>query len=232
MLVATEGTGTGPGGGTLCATEQQGDRPQPEDETRAFLPELVETDVSFPCLIARFSPDGKKFCVATSAGECIICFKDQDQCWAAWKMRFVDDFSGSITAISWCGNIFLALGSTDQKVRVYSTVIQENVRSQRNRKNAGGAEMDGGETPSAPGIPTFGQNVLTLQKADAWVTALAFNQSGMLLAVSQMDSTITVCNMVTKEEEMIRWTGYPFTNSRLENPNRLRFRLCTCLFLL
>ncbi|CAD7945044.1 unnamed protein product [Amoebophrya sp. A120] len=340
--------------------------PVPNEE-HVYQPELVQMDVEFGCVCARWSPDASRFAVATVAGECVVCTRRQERSgdvWSAWRISLQQPSSsvplrsgGSmssyfsfsqqqqqgahgphpITALAWCGNLFLCVGGADKSARVYSTFAGRDASSvgvknhsasagtsSESKTKAGGAtghqnqggnknsgatstnnrpanpgeadvlfpeleaaaadKMDvdddgclsppeewatgagGGatssrgtehenqknvkavgqereqsneqvgptpssSTPAAPPpaqpetppqlAPPFGTCVLEAGNAHSWVTCATFQQKAMLLAVCRQDSSITITNMVTREEHIINYTGYPLSCVAFLAPNIL-----------
>uniref|UniRef100_A0A7S3GG97 Actin-related protein 2/3 complex subunit n=1 Tax=Palpitomonas bilix TaxID=652834 RepID=A0A7S3GG97_9EUKA len=151
-----------------------------EDDT--WKPTLVILRQNRACTHVRWSPQENKFAVASGAKCVSVCYFEEENDW--WVSKVIKEdkakvpiFGSTVTSVAWHhGNILLATGSSDNKVRLISTAVK-GVDSKR-PKSMFGVDK-----------PAFGKVVAEFEST-GWVEGLAFSPSGATVAWTGQDSSI------------------------------------------
>ena len=144
---------------------------------------LVLLRINRAATCVKWSPDENKFAVGSGARIISVCYYDKDNDW--WVAKHIKKpLRSTITTIDWHpNNILLAAGSTDYKVRVFSTYIKD-------------IEAKPGATPWGAKMP-FANLMSEFSNSDSgggWVHDVCFSSDGHMLAWVAHDSSITVAS--------------------------------------
>ena len=131
----------------------------------------------------RWSPKENKFAVGSGARIISICYFDKDNDW--WVAKHIKKpLRSTITCLDWHpNNVLLAAGSTDYKVRVFSTYVKD-------------IEPKPGPTVWGAKMP-FANLMSELSNSDSgggWVHSVAFSEDGAQVAWVAHDSSIAVAS--------------------------------------
>ena len=138
-------------------------------------PSLVILRIERAALDVKWSPDGQKFAVGSSAKCVPVCYYEQENNW--WVSKIIKKHKSSVLAIAWHPNSQLvATGASDFRARVFSSYIP----------NVDTSEHLSAEFP-AP-VP-FG-DVYGEYSASGWIHAVAYSPSGSTLAFAGHDSSV------------------------------------------
>jgi actin related protein 2/3 complex subunit 1A/1B len=95
-----------------------------DDAEQRWRPSLVILRIDKAAMDVRWSPDGNKFAVASSAKTIPVCHYMADQDW--WVSKMIKKHKSTVTSVAWHPNSqVLATGSTDFKCKVWSARIEE-----------------------------------------------------------------------------------------------------------
>ena len=144
------------------------------DEAAAdWKPSLVLLRIMRAALDVKFSPNGEKFAVASSAKCVPVCYFEAQNNW--WVSKMIKKHKSSVLSVSWHPNSqIVATGSSDFKARVFCAYIADV-----------DAAQDSGGFPEVP----FGEIVAEFTCA-GWVHSVAYSPSGATLAFCGHDSSI------------------------------------------
>ena len=131
----------------------------------------------------RWSPQENKFAVGSGARIISICYFDKDNDW--WVAKHIKKpLRSTITCLDWHpNNILLAAGSTDYKVRVFSTYIKDI------EPKPGPTEW-GAKMPFANLMSEFANS----ETGGGWVHDVSFSHDGGLVVWVAHDSSISVAS--------------------------------------
>jgi len=144
---------------------------------------LVLLRINRAATCVRWSPQENKFAVGSGARIISICYFDQENDW--WIAKHIrKPIRSTITTVDWHpNNILLAAGSTDFKVRVFSTYIKEI--EAKPTATEWGAKM-----PFANLMTEFSNS----PTGGGWIHSVSFNSTGTRLAWVGHDSSIAVAD--------------------------------------
>jgi len=144
---------------------------------------LVLLRINRAATCVRWSPNENKFAVGSGARIISVCYYDKDNDW--WVAKHIKKpLRSTITTVDWHpNNILLAAGSTDYKVRVFSTYIKEIEAKP-------GATQWGTKMPFANLMSEFSNS----DTGGGWVHDVCFSADGLKLAWVAHDSSITVAS--------------------------------------
>ena len=147
-----------------------------DDGEKKWKPSLVILRIERAALDCRWSLDGQKFAVASSAKCVPVCYYESDNNW--WVSKMIKKHKSSVLSLAWhpCSTV-LATGSSDFRCRVFSAHIDG---------------VDGAQTAVAGyEAKPFGE-VLAEFVCGGWVHAVAYSPSGASLAFAGHDASISV----------------------------------------
>lgn len=144
---------------------------------------LVLLRINRAATCVRWSPNENKFAVGSGARIISVCYFDQENDW--WVAKHIrKPLRSTITTVDWHpNNILLAAGSTDFKVRVFSTYIKEI-----EPKPAG---TDWGAKMTFANLMAEFSNSPT---GGGWIHSVSFSHDGTRLAWVGHDSSIAVAD--------------------------------------
>lgn len=146
-------------------------------EEKKWKPSLVILRIERAALDCRWSLDGQKFAVASSAKCVPVCYYESDNNW--WVSKMIKKHKSSVLSIAWhpCSTV-LATGSSDFRCRIFSAHVDG---------------VDGDQPAEAGGYPSkpFGE-VLAEFTCGGWVHGVAYSPSGASLAFAGHDASISV----------------------------------------
>ena len=154
-----------------------------ESKHSLFRHTLVLLRINRAATCVRWSPLENKFAVGSGARIISICYYDKDNDW--WVAKHIKKpLRSTITCLDWHpNNILLAAGSTDYKVRVFSTYIKD-------------IEPKPGPTEWGAKMP-FANLMSELSNSDSgggWVHSVSFSRDGSRVAWVAHDSSIAVAS--------------------------------------
>ncbi|GMI29656.1 hypothetical protein TeGR_g12876 [Tetraparma gracilis] len=138
-------------------------------------PSLVILRIDRAALDVKWSPDGKKFAVA-SGSKCVpVCYFEAEHDW--WVSKMIKKHKSTVTKVAWHPNSqLLATGSTDFKARVFSTYVRQ---------------VDDAQDASTFPAAAFGEQCWETG-AHGWVNSVCWSPSGSALAWAGQDSSLSV----------------------------------------
>jgi len=148
-----------------------------EQSENEWKPILVLLRISRAATQVKWSPDGRKFAVASGAKVVPICSYDSGNHW--WISKQIKKHKSSVTSIAWSpNNKFIITGSTDMKARIFSAWL------------AGiDTDEDDGFGEVFPKQHEFGE-VLAEFEGTAWVNSVAWAPCSFRLAFATHASTV------------------------------------------
>ena len=154
-----------------------------ESKHSLFRHTLVLLRINRAATCVRWSPLENKFAVGSGARIISICYYDKDNDW--WVAKHIKKpLRSTITCLDWHpNNILLAAGSTDYKVRVFSTYIKD-------------IEAKPGPTEWGAKMP-FANMMSEMSNSDSgggWVHCVTFSVDGAKVAWVAHDSGIAVAS--------------------------------------
>ena len=149
------------------------------EESGVWRHTLVLLRINRAATFVRWSPAENKFAVGSGARIISVCFYDKDNDW--WVAKHIKrPLRSTITSLAWHpNNVLLAAGSTDYKVRVFSSYIKDI--EAKPRPTVWGSKMPFAQLMSEFSNPGGG-----------WVHSVAFSKDGQKLAWVSHDSSIAV----------------------------------------
>lgn len=147
-------------------------------EKDAWLPTTTVLRLPLSCTGVKWSDDGRKLAVASTAKVMPVLAYDATQDW--WVGKQLKAFKSSVTDIAWhpSGRV-LAAASTDMVCRIFAVAWQE----------ADGDNIDGAQFGT---LPKFGEVLMELGQSKSWVHGVAWNPAGTSLAVTCHNATVYV----------------------------------------
>jgi actin related protein 2/3 complex subunit 1A/1B len=180
-----------------------------DESSDKWHPNLVILRVDRAANQVRFSPDGKKFAVASSAKKVPVCHFEPEQKW--WVSQMIKKHKSTVLSLGWHPNSqIIATGSCDFRCRVFSCYVDlDNVD----------AEQDNG--PFNEGYP-FGELIAEFD-CKGWVEAVAWSPGGTTLAYCGHDSSITFVDFEGGEasSQTIKCKCLPFRDCKFVTDTRL-----------
>ncbi|CAG0902325.1 unnamed protein product [Cyprideis torosa] len=196
---------------------------------KKWKPTLVLLRINRAATCVKWSPKENKFAVGCGARLIAICYFEEENDW--WVSKHIKKpIKSTVTCVDWHpGNILLAAGSTDYKVRVYSAYVKEI--EEKPAPLPWGSKMPLGQvmaeyrsTSSGGGVklfvlihplhslgfgPTF-----KLFFAGGWVHSVSFSPSGNRLCWTSQDSAVSVVDASQGQQiATIRTEFQPFLRS-------------------
>jgi len=162
----------------------------------SWKPTLVLLRINRAATCVRWSPNEDKFAVGSGAKLISVCYFEESNDW--WVSKHVKkQIKSTITCLDWHpNNILLASGSTDFKVRIFSSFIKE---------------VDGKDLSDSIWGPKSGAGGLVAEFAAAsgsWIHSVAFSPDGKRLAWAGHDSSISVVDSERSRSITILRTRY------------------------
>jgi len=172
-------------------------------------PRLVLLRINRAATHCKWSPDERKFAVASGAKVVSVCSYEEGEQW--WVSKHVKKHRSTITHVAWHPNgCLLATASTDYKCRIISVPIRGLDK-----------RPDGGNWIER--APNFGEIVWEFD-CNAWVHSCAFSPSGDQLAFVGHDSTIHFCwaaNGQRPQEQVIKLNKLPLLDLMFVDENSI-----------
>lgn len=141
-------------------------------------PSLSILRINRAALCVKWSPDGKKFAVASGANVVPVCFYEEANDW--WISKMVKRHKSSVLWVSWHPNSqLLATASSDFRCRVFNVMI-DKVDSPVDAILCGNTSLAG-----------FGDVLAEYDGSNGWVEGCAWSPDGFTLAYVGHDSTVT-----------------------------------------
>lgn len=144
----------------------------------AWKPSLSILRINRAALCCKWSPDGKKFAVASGANVVPVCEYDKSNDW--WVSKMIKKHKSSVLWVAWHPNSqLLATASSDFRCRVFSAFNAETDQP-----------VDSilcGNT----GKTSFGEVLAEFDGSNGWVESCAWSPNGFTLAYVGHDSSIT-----------------------------------------
>jgi actin related protein 2/3 complex subunit 1A/1B len=142
-------------------------------------PSLSILRINRAALCVKWSPDGKKFAVASGANVVPICHYEEQNDW--WISKMVKKHKSSVLWVSWHPNSqLLATASSDFRCRVFSAYIPD---------------VDGGGCDSVicgnTSRTSFGEVLAEYDSSNGWVESCAWSPNGYVLGFVGHDSSVT-----------------------------------------
>lgn len=169
-----------------------------EPNENKWKPSLVILRINRAATCVRWSPDGKKFAVASGAKVVPVCHYEESNSW--WISKMIKKHKSTVLSIAWSPNSKLLItGSTDYKARIFSAFLKEV------------------DTPQDDGFGfwpdqnRFGEVLCEFDQAHAWVHSVAWSASGQRVAFAGHGSTITFVQVGAQPQiQTIRAQNLPF----------------------
>jgi len=142
-------------------------------------PSLSILRINRAALCVKWSPDGKKFAVASGANVVPICHYEEVNDW--WISKMVKKHKSSVLWVAWHPNSqLLATASSDFRCRVFSAYIP-------NVDSSGVDSILCGNTSQT----SFGEVLAEYDASNGWVEGCAWSPNGFTLAYVGHDSSLT-----------------------------------------
>lgn len=151
-------------------------------------------------LDVKWSPNGKKFAVASSSKQVLVCWYDPSGKW--YISKALKKCKSTVVAVAWHPNSqILAAASTDYKCRVISAFIDGEDET-----------PDGAQFGS---LPEAGEVLVDFEQTKSWVNDCAWSPSGSQLAFIAHDGLLHIANFAAGEGQnplqTIKTTALPAT---------------------
>ncbi|CAK9291011.1 unnamed protein product [Gordionus sp. m RMFG-2023] len=171
-------------------------------------PTLVLLRINRAAMCVKWSPNGNKFAVGSSAKLVAVCHFDEENDW--WVSKHIKkSIKSTVTCIDWHpDNVLLAVGSTDFKTRIYSAILPE---------------LDKNYVPSLWGnAEKFGSLLAEFtNEYSGWVLGVSFSSTGNKLAWCSHDSTISLIDISSNPAISPFQTSSQITNYKTTSNNIL-----------
>mmetsp|Transcript_8408 Transcript_8408/g.16992 ORF Transcript_8408/g.16992 Transcript_8408/m.16992 type:complete len:379 (+) Transcript_8408:1-1137(+) len=172
-----------------------------DDKEGKWKPSLVILRIDRAALDVKWSPDGKKFAVASGAKCVPVCYFEAEHDW--WVAKMIKKHRSTVLKVAWHPNSqILATGSSDFKCRVFSAFVRQIDNTQDSLNF----------TPKA-----FGEDCWEAG-AYGWVDSVAWSPSGNTLAFTGHDSSIQFVDFTSAGDnaavESIRFSQLPINDCR------------------
>lgn len=142
-------------------------------------PQVVILPHNRACLDVKWSPDGRKFAVASGSKKALIAFFDPANNW--WVSRETAKAKSTVLALAWHpSSLVIATASCDYSCTVVSAFMED---------------VDGAAAPGATpfgALPEAGEAIAEFEASRAWVNDVAWSPSGGALAFAGHDSLLHV----------------------------------------
>jgi actin related protein 2/3 complex subunit 1A/1B len=157
-------------------------------------PTLVILRINRGATHCKWSPDERKFAVASGARCVSVCYFEEDNDW--WVSKHIKKHKSSVLNVAWHpNNVFLATAASDFKARIFSAWVK-------------GLDQKPAQNPFQ-GDLAFGEQLAEYQ-SPAWVHAVEWSPSGSRLAFVGHDSSISFVDIASGSVERIPLPGLPF----------------------
>lgn len=173
----------------------------PDVDKGSWWPSLTLLRIDRAALDVKWSPDGKKFAVASGAKAVPVCHYEAEHDW--WVCRMLKKHKSSVLSVAWHPNgQLLATGGCDFRCRVFSAHVE-----------AVDGPLDAGPFAEAH---VFGELVVEFPCA-GWVHCVAWSPSGHTLAFTGHDCRVHVVTFPTPPgaqppgEAVVALSGLPVT---------------------
>lgn len=162
-------------------------------------PSLVILRINRAATCVRWSPDGKKFAVASGAKVVPVCHYEESNSW--WISKMIKKHKSTILSLAWSPNSrFLITGCTDYKARIFSAFLKEVDSPQDDGLGSIWADQN-----------RFGEILCEFDDAHAWVHTVAWSPSGTRVAFAGHGSTVTFGELGnTTHTQTVRAANLPF----------------------
>lgn len=158
-------------------------------EGDTWTPTLVILRINRAATVVKWSPQENKFAVGTGAKNVAVCYFDQRNNW--WRSIHINKLRSTVLSLDWHpDNFHLAVGTADSKIRVFSTVTDEAITSNKKVKSVG--------------------TLISENKVDGWVHDVAFSPSGNLVAYCGHNSTLSILYRDTNEAIILKNKDLPY----------------------
>ncbi|CCI42447.1 unnamed protein product [Albugo candida] len=148
---------------------------QYEKSTRKWKPLMVVLRITRAAIDVKWSPNGKKFAVSSSAKCVAVCYYQPSENW--WISKHIKKHKSTVTTLAWHPNSqLLVTGSTDLKCRIFSAHIAEVDEI-----------LDVGPFPS---IGPFGEILAEFDHANAWINSVVWSPAGDRVAFAGHGSSV------------------------------------------
>lgn len=153
------------------------------EKTSTWEPSLVILRIDYAATHCKWSPDGRKFAVSSSAKCLQICHYEEENSWWVSK-QIKKPHKSTVLCVAWHPNSqMIVSGSADFKCRLFSAFVPDVDGSDENR--------DLGPFRGVPGMaPKNFADVYQEWGATCWINACEFSPSGSCLAFAAHDSTL------------------------------------------
>jgi len=143
-------------------------------------PTLVILRINRAATQVKWSPNEDKFAVSSGAKCVSICYYEEENDW--WVSKHIKNHTSTVTSVDFHpGNVLIATGCCDGRVRVFSSFVK-------------GIDNRPENTPFGKRLP-FSQDSLGEYSAGGWVQAVRWSPSGNQLAFVAQNSTLTVADV-------------------------------------
>mmetsp|Transcript_13458 Transcript_13458/g.21985 ORF Transcript_13458/g.21985 Transcript_13458/m.21985 type:complete len:377 (+) Transcript_13458:51-1181(+) len=140
-------------------------------------PSLSILRINRAALDVKWSPDGKKFAVASGAKVVPVCHYEEDNDW--WISKMIKKHKSTVIRVAWHPNSQLLLtGSSDFRARVFSAYIEDIDQ---------GVDSAFGNTKETK----FGDSLVEFDASNGWVEGVSWSPSGNRLAFVGHDSSVS-----------------------------------------
>lgn len=142
-------------------------------------PSLSILRINRAALCVKWSPDGKKFAVASGANVVPVCHYEEQNDW--WVSKMVKKHKSSVLWLAWHPDShLLATASSDFRCRVFSVYIPDVDGPGRDSVICGNT-----------GQTSFGEVLAEYDSSNGWVEGCAWSPNGHTLAYVGHDSSVT-----------------------------------------
>ena len=138
-------------------------------------------------LDVKWSPDGKKFAVASGAKCVPVCHYEDDNDW--WISKMVKKHKSTVLSVDWHpSSQMIVTGCCDFKCRIFSAFIHD-----LDEPNPSGLFGDLSDT--------FGELLAEFDASHGWVNAATWSPNGLRVAFAGQDSSISFVHFYAEEDE-------------------------------
>jgi len=149
-------------------------------------PSLSILRITRAALDVKWSPNGKKFAVASGAKVVPVCRYDNKEKW--WFSKMIKKHRSTVTSVAWHPNSQLvATASTDFRCRIFSTFDPDPEVGDQSIESPFGATGD----------KEFGDLLIEFDASQGWIHDVVFSPSGNRLAFTGHDSTVSFVELAS-----------------------------------
>lgn len=183
-----------------------------EQKEDAWKPSLVILRINRAAYEVKWSPNGKKFAVASGAKCVPVCNYEADNDW--WVSKMIKKHKSTVLALAWSpDNKLLCTGSTDNKCRIFSGYIKDVDAD--NDTDLYGSVFDKQKR--------FGEMLAEFDVTKSWVQNVAWSPDGYRIAFAGHNSSIHFAQLgkdVQPSIQSVTVSGLPFQSvSFVDNDN-------------